>query len=71
MSKKLITLVSTHGKTPEEVSKEVWVNFVKYRATQLGLAKCEACEEYKGAVIEEDGICNGIKCSKCKKNTIL
>lgn len=76
MSKKLITLVSTHGKTPDNVTKEVWNNYAKFRAAELGLIKCDACGEYKGAAIDDEGItaviciCNGILCTICKKAII-
>lgn len=76
MSRKLISLVSTHGKTTEQIVKEVWDSFVNYQATELGLTKCDKCGEYKGLAIEKDGevgvmcICNGIDCTKCGINRV-
>ena len=72
MSRKLISLISTHGKTKEQVVKEVWDAFVHYRATELGLTKCSQCGEYRG-IATEDGenikvscACRWTDCTDCK-----
>ncbi len=71
MSKKLIGLISTDGKTSEQICKEAWQAFINFRAAKLGLKRCEKCSEYRGTAIddgEEIGvkcICDGITCTKC------
>ena len=71
MSRKLISLVSTHGKSTEQVVKEVWDAFVHYRATELGLTKCDVCGGYMG-IATDDGKeikircnCSDILCTSC------
>jgi hypothetical protein len=53
MSKKLMFLISGYGKTSEQLGKECWEAFVHYRATDLGLTKCNKCGEYKGTDDDE------------------
>ncbi len=53
--KKLITLVSTKGKTTKEVSKEVWANYQKYLAFQANSQKKSAeqtKDKQRGSIID-------------------
>ncbi len=53
--KKLITLVSTKGKTTKEVSKEVWANYQKYLAFQANSQKKSAeqtTNKKRGSIID-------------------
>ncbi len=76
MSKKLISLVPSSGKDPNELAKQTWDNYVHYQATKLGLKICRVCGEYKGTAKDKGEtltvlcICDGIKCTHCKKVTI-
>lgn len=71
MTKRLIFLIPSEGKTPEQLTKQTWDALVHYRATQRGLTKCEVCGEYKGQAIfgsKKIGIkciCEGILCTSC------
>jgi hypothetical protein len=53
--RKLITLVSTRGKTTKEVSKEVWANYQKYLAFQANSQKKSAEQtnsKQRGSIID-------------------
>ena len=45
MPKQLISLISTHGKTPKEVSAEVWEAYQKYKRVQKELAEKKEKED--------------------------
>jgi len=65
--KKLITLVSTKGKTPEEVARELVKNLYHYSATTKGLRQCKKCGEYKGNYGRQkvECICSSVTCPRC------
>ena len=73
MSKRLMFLVSTSGKSSEQVATDAWVAFIKYQAKALGLNRCKVCGEYRGKetdagrVRDVRCICTGILCTVCKQ----
>lgn len=70
--KKLITLVSTKGKTSEEIARELVNNLHHYNAVSKGLRLCKKCGEYRGRYGGQkvECICGGVTCPRCKTNTI-
>ena len=73
MSKKLMFLISTSGKSSEQIATDAWAAFIKYQATALGLSRCKVCGEYRGKAIDEGKvrkvscICAGILCTQCQR----
>lgn len=65
--KKLITLVSTKGKTPDEIARELVKNLYHYSATTKGLRQCKKCGEYRGSYGRQkvECLCSGVTCPKC------
>lgn len=52
MDKKLTSLTSGEGKSPEQIAHEAWLAHIHYLATAQGLDKCKVCGGYKGLVQE-------------------
>ena len=76
MSKQLICMISTEGKTPEQISNELAQSLTKFQATKLGLKRCKKCGEYCGAAIDNGSavlvecLCAGIDCTNCRTTKI-
>jgi hypothetical protein len=70
--KKLITLVSTSGKTSEEIMRELLNDLPHHQARKKGLRQCKVCGEYRGWAgrLKVECLCSGVTCPKCKTNAV-